>query len=77
MEFKYASAEEQLKRANKFLVLGYIVYFLFIMSMMISFFLMGIRSKGMTLFLCSIILQEHSCGKEYFYSLPGCFRSML
>ena len=56
MEFKYASAEEQLKRANKFLVLGYIVYFLFIMSMMISFFLMGIRSKGMTFFLCSIIL---------------------
>lgn len=56
MNYKYASAEEQLKRANKFLLIGYIVYFLFIAIMMVSFYVLKIRSAGMTKFVCGVII---------------------
>ena len=56
MEFKYADKNEQLLRANRLLLLGYLSYFLFIALTMISFCAMAIRSKGMTSFICSIIL---------------------
>lgn len=56
MEFKYASKEEQLLRANRLMLLGYIAYFVFIALTMISFCVMGIRSVNMTIAICGIIL---------------------
>ncbi len=46
--FKYADTHEQLKRANQFLVMGYIVFYIIALAIMWSFCGMGIRSTGLT-----------------------------
>ncbi len=56
MEFKYANKSEQLLRANRVLLLGYLTYFICIALTMVYFCGKGIRSVGMTSFVCSIIL---------------------
>ena len=45
--FKYADKHEQLKRANQFLVMGYMVFYLISLAIMWSFCGMGIRSTGL------------------------------
>lgn len=34
MEFKYADQEEQLKRANRFLIIGYAVFYAVLLAIM-------------------------------------------
>lgn len=46
--FKYADKHEQLKRANQFLVMGYMVFYIIALAIMWSFCGMGIRSIGLT-----------------------------
>ena len=48
MEFKYANKSEQLLRANRVLLLGYLTYFICIALTMVYFCGKGIRSVGMT-----------------------------
>ena len=45
--FKYADKHEQLKRANQFLVMGYMVFYIIALAIMWSFCGMGIRSTGL------------------------------
>lgn len=45
--FKYADKHEQLKRANQFLVMGYMVFYIIALAIMWSSCFMGIRSTGL------------------------------
>ncbi len=45
--FKYADKHEQLKRANQFLVMGYMVFYIIALAIMWSSCVMGIRSTGL------------------------------
>lgn len=45
--FKYADKHEQLKRANQFLVMGYMVFYVIALVIMWSSCVMGIRSTGL------------------------------
>lgn len=55
-EFTYSDKTAQLKRANRFLILGYMVFFGMVLVMMWSFCAMGIRSIGLTSVLTMITL---------------------
>ena len=55
-EFKFASKEEQLKRANAFLVLGYLIFFAVILAIMWVFLAMGIRSMGLTMIITVMVV---------------------
>lgn len=56
MDFKYADQEEQLKRANRFLVSGYIIFYAILMIIMWACYFVGIRSKGLTMMVSGIVL---------------------
>ena len=56
MGFKYADQEEQLKRANRFLVSGYLIFYAILMILMWACYFVGIRSKGLTMMVSGIVL---------------------
>ncbi len=56
MEFRYADQEEQLKRANRFLVTGYFVFYVILLAIMWVCYFVGIRSKGLTMMVSGIVL---------------------
>ena len=56
MGFKYADQEEQLKRANRFLVSGYLIFYAILMIIMWACYFVGIRSKGLTMIVSGIVL---------------------
>ena len=56
MGFKYADQEEQLKRANRFLVSGYLIFYAILMIIMWACYFVGIRSKGLTMMVSGIVL---------------------
>ena len=56
MEFRYADQEEQLKRANRFLVSGYLIFYAILMIIMWACYFVGIRSKGLTMMVSGIVL---------------------
>lgn len=56
MGFKYADQEEQLKRANRFLVSGYLIFNAILMIIMWACYFVGIRSKGLTMMVSGIVL---------------------
>lgn len=56
MRFKYADQEEQLKRANRFLVSGYLIFYAILMIIMWACYFVGIRSKGLTMMVSGIVL---------------------
>lgn len=56
MDFKYADQEEQLKRANRFLVSGYLIFYTILMIIMWACYFVGIRSKGLTMMVSGIVL---------------------
>ena len=56
MEFKYADQEEQLKRANRFLVTGYFVFYVILLAIMWSCYFVGIRSMGLTMLVTAIVV---------------------
>lgn len=56
MGFKYADQEEQLKRANRFLVSGYLIFYAILMIIMWACYFVGIRSKGLTMMASGIVL---------------------
>lgn len=55
-KFLYADKEEQLKRANRFLTIGFIVFYVFVLCVVGIACLRGIRSVGYTAMLALIIL---------------------
>lgn len=55
MDFKYADQEEQLKRANRFLVSGYLIFYAILMIIMWACYFVGIRSKGLTMMVSGIV----------------------
>ena len=56
MDFKYADQEEQLKRANRGLVSGYLIFYAILMIIMWACYFVGIRSKGLTMMVSGIVL---------------------
>ena len=56
MGFKDADQEEQLKRANRFLVSGYLIFYAILMIIMWACYFVGIRSKGLTMMVSGIVL---------------------
>lgn len=56
MGFKFADQEEQLKRANRFLVSGYLIFYAILMIIMWACYFVGIRSKGLTMMVSGIVL---------------------
>lgn len=56
MGFKYADQEEQLKRANRFLVSGYLIFYAILTIIMWACYFVGIRSKGLTMMVSGIVL---------------------
>lgn len=56
MDFKYADQEEQLKRANRFLVSGYLIFYAILMIITWACYFVGIRSKGLTMMVSGIVL---------------------
>lgn len=55
-KFRFSDKVEQLKRANDFLVLGYLIYFAIIIAIMWVFCAMGVRSVGLSTILTVLIL---------------------
>ncbi len=55
MEFKYADQEEQLKRSNRFLVSGYLIFYAILMIIMWVCYFVGIRSKGLTILVTGFV----------------------
>lgn len=53
--YLYASKEEQMKRSNRFLVIGYIVFYLFVSGIVVVAHLRGIRTFGYTSILLIIV----------------------
>ena len=54
--FLYADKQKQSERANRFLVLGFIVFYVFVLGVVGVAFLRGIRSKGYTTMIAALIL---------------------
>ncbi len=52
----YADKRKQLERANRFLVLGFMVFYAFVFGVVGVAFLRGIRSKGYTMMIATLIL---------------------
>ena len=59
----YADTVEQNKRANHFLAIGYIVFYLCVLCVVGIACLRGIRTVGYTVMIAVLIIQqrEHSC----------------
>ncbi len=54
--FLFADKTEQIKRANKFLTAGYAVFYVFIIAVVVTACMRGVRSVGYTTFISGIIL---------------------
>ena len=54
--YRFADKTEQIKRANRFLVMGYAVYYLAMLVIVWISFLRGIRSLGYSVMISIIIL---------------------
>lgn len=55
-EFLYADKKEQLDRANRFLTIGFVVFYVFVLGIVITACMRGVRSVGYTGALCVIVL---------------------
>lgn len=55
-EFLYADKTEQLSRANHFLTIGFIIYYVFVLGIVITACMRGVRSVGYTGAICIIVL---------------------
>lgn len=55
-KFLYADKTEQLKRANRFLTIGFVVFYVFVIAVVVKACMSGVRSVGYTGFLCAIVL---------------------
>lgn len=55
-EFLYADKEEQMRKSNRFLALGYIVYYVVVLGVVLTACLRGVRSVGYTGMLTTIIV---------------------
>lgn len=54
--FLYADKKEQIKRANRFLTVGFVVFYVFVLGIVGIACIRGIRSVGYTIMLAAIIL---------------------
>lgn len=54
--YQYASKEEQVKRANRFLVMGFILFYLFVLGIAVIACVRGIRTVGYTTALVIMIV---------------------
>lgn len=54
-KYRYADREEQLKKANSFLVLGFLVFYVFVMVVVVTACIRHIRTVGYTMMLSTII----------------------
>lgn len=57
-EFRYADKTEQLKRANRFLTVGFVVFYVFVLGIVLTACMLGVRSVGYTVMLCTVILSS-------------------
>lgn len=55
-KYRYADREEQLKKANSFLVLGFLVFYAFVMVVVVTACIRHIRTLGYTAMLSTIIV---------------------
>ncbi|MCI5874925.1 MAG: methyl-accepting chemotaxis protein [Roseburia sp.] len=55
-EFLYADKTEQLNRANRFLTIGFVVFYVFVLGIVITACLRGVRSVGYTGAICALVL---------------------
>ena len=55
-KFLYADVNEQTKRANSFLTIGYVIFYLTVLGVVLSACIRGIRSVGYTGMLTAIIV---------------------
>lgn len=55
-KYRYADREEQLKKANSFLVLGFLVFYAFVMVVVVTACIRHIRTVGYTVMLSTIIV---------------------
>ncbi|HJB24843.1 MAG TPA: hypothetical protein H9946_11945 [Candidatus Jeotgalibaca pullicola] len=55
-KYLYADKNEQLRSANKLLVIGYIIFYLFVLAIVVISYFRGIRSSGYTAAMASIVL---------------------
>ena len=55
-KYRYADREEQLKKANSFLVLGFLVFYAFVMVVVVTACIRHIRTVGYTAMLSTIIV---------------------
>lgn len=55
-QFLYADKAEQFKRANRFLTIGFIVYYVFVIGVVVTACMRGVRSVGYTVFFCGIVV---------------------
>lgn len=54
--YRYADKTEQIKRANRFLTLGYVVFYFAMLAIIWVSFIRGVRSQGYCIMISSIIL---------------------
>ena len=54
-KYRYADREEQLKKANSFLVLGFLIFYVFVMVVVVTACIRHIRTVGYTMMLSTII----------------------
>lgn len=55
-KYLYADTKEQLKKANSFLVLGFVVFYVFVMLVVLTACFRGVRSVGYTGMLSAVIV---------------------
>lgn len=55
-EYLYASKEEQVRRANSFLTFGYIVFYVFVQTLVVIACVRGVRSVGYTGMIATLIV---------------------
>lgn len=55
-EFLYSDKTEQLNRANRFLTVGFVVFYVFILGVVITACVRGVRSVGYTTMISAIVL---------------------
>ena len=55
-KYRYADKTQQIKRVNRFLTVGYIVFYLFVLGVVGVACIRGIRTVGYTALLAAVIL---------------------
>ena len=55
-KFRYADVEEQTKRANTFLTLGFVVFYVFVLGIVGIACMRGVRTVGYTSMIATIIV---------------------